>query len=61
MTPVTLPQAQAIAEKQYHFMTKRKKSGANFARRTDWITTRANMILENGADPHEMKLLDGGI
>lgn len=58
MTKVTLPQAQAIAERQYEI--KRKRLGTHMAQRSDWIITRAKTIMQNGADSQEMKLLEGG-
>lgn len=58
MKTVTLPQAQAIAERQYEI--KRKRLGTHMAQRSDWIITRAASIMKNGADSHEMKLLEGG-
>lgn len=59
MTRVTLPQAQAIAVKQYE--AKKRRLNGHIARRADWITVRASMIMRNGADQQEMKLLEGGI
>ncbi len=53
MKKVTLPQAQAIAERQYEI--KRKRPGME--QRSDWIITRARSIMKNGADTQEMKLL----
>ena len=55
MTKVTLPQAQAIAERQYEI--KRKRLGTHMAQRSDWIITRARSIMKNGADTQEIKLL----
>lgn len=56
MTRVTLPQAQAIAERQYEL--KRRRLGSNMAQRSDWIITRAKSIMINGADAQEMTLLE---
>jgi hypothetical protein len=58
MTSVTLPQAQAIARKQYEAIAKKMKPGSNIARRSDWITRRAEMIMQNGPDAVEMRMLE---
>lgn len=56
MSKVTLPQAQAIAARQYEI--KRKRLGTHMAQRSEWITTRANAIFQNGANQQEMRLLE---
>lgn len=56
MKTVSLSQAQAIAARQYEL--KKRRHGTRIEPRSEWITTRANAIFQNGADQQEMRLLE---